>query len=334
MPSPGINQPIPEITHCDNCQNSEVFVICSTAHKFCKVCLYGWAPVLNQPNIIFKCPLNSCSSVLNINCLIEALGDTDALYPLQDKLISIGFDVYFCYNCKHVAKLDSQNKNKYICTCGAELCNECGNRDHFGYTCFYMISNEDYQEIDLKPPEFADRPKNILENEYLKAKYAFNYFINPGECIEFSKAKLIVNKTLEKKYAEKKILMAQQCGGRDKINEITAWHGSKFENYPKIMNEGLKIGGVNVEVAKGQVHGWGIYSAFTPNTPKQYARDSKWIACFLAMKGNKSDKKIDSAEGLDNGKTHSYEPRDDWIVFFSQDQLLPRYLVEYKSKGT
>jgi Poly(ADP-ribose) polymerase catalytic domain. len=141
---------------------------------------------------------------------------------------------------------------------------------------------------------------------------------------------LIVNKKLEERYAAKKTKMAKECGGEDNVNEIFVWHGSSFENYEEIMKNGLKIGGVDVDIANAAVHGYGVYSATTPDVPITYARDSRFVACFLGLKGRDSGGPVSDTIKLDNGKVHSYGCRGNWVIFFTKEQLLPRFLVEYK----
>ena len=164
-----------------------------------------------------------------------------------------------------------------ICSCGRKTCNNCGNHEHFGKTCCYFAINEDFAIIDLKPPVNRELVSNLFEQEYLNAKYAFNQFINPAEGVTFKTARLIVNKKLEDTYSVKKNQMAANCGGQDKVNEIYVWHGSKLEFYDPIMKEGFKISKVDpgIQQVNGAVHGLGVYSARTPNTPKLYANNSK-----------------------------------------------------------
>lgn len=220
-----------------------------------------------------------------------------------------------------------------ICACGAKVCSDCAVPDHFGYTCFYSISTQEYEEILLPAPK--GDPVTILEKEYNKAKYAFNNFVDPKSNLEFNQAKLIVNKPLEKRYAQKKIEMAKECGGQDKINEVYFWHGSPEANYKSILKDGLKVGGVDdIAVRVGKVYGYGIYSATTPNTPIKYAAGTTWLACFLGMKGVNSTVQIQDSSQLKNGKTHSYACNGDWVLFFTKEQTLPRYLIQYKAKQT
>lgn len=126
--------------------------------------------------------------------------------------------------------------------------------------------------------------------------------------------------------------MAIECKGEKNLNEVYIWHGSKYNKYDIIMREGLKVGGVDsgVSVDQGKTYGYGVYTASTPNTPISYASDSQWVLACLTLKCNKSPCAKDNPSQLNDGKTHSFIPRDDWIVFFTKEQLLPRFLIEYK----
>ena len=320
----------------NNCGKTDCKDICSSGHQVCKECLVTWAAALAQNTDGIRCPISGCNDAIVTSTLLAFLGDTSHLSPLKDRLLAFGLILDFCYNCKTLVKLDTNVSESLTCVCSAKICTSCGAEDHFGFTCFYTVVADEFKEIELVPPKDPDHPVTILDKEWHRARYAFNSFIHPAEGVEFKQAKLYVNKPLEQRYAQKKQEMANQCGGRDKVNELFIWHGSKQANYPIIMQEGLKVGAVDgIGIAKGKVHGYGVYSATTPDTPKQYAEDSRWVACFLALKGNESPNSIEDPALLNNGKTHSYVPKNqkDWLVLFTKEQVLPRYLVEYKHKG-
>jgi Poly(ADP-ribose) polymerase catalytic domain/IBR domain, a half RING-finger domain len=321
---------------CPNCNNViKMFSLCNLGHEYCESCLKSWVSNLGANPV--ACPSAPCQGAFMIKSFIEALGATDYVYRIKSQLEQRGIYLNYCPECKSVVELSQQDEVTTCKTCAFKICSKCGLKEHFGLTCFYFFSVNDYDVIDLPEPKNPGRPASLLEDEYLKAKYAFNTLIDPVAGLEFNSAKLIVNRELEKKYSDKKNKMAVDCGGKDKIGEIYIWHGSKYENYDRIMKGGFKIGGVDPEVpiANGMVHGLGIYSALTPNTPAQYAKDSRWVLCCLALKGNHSQVKIEDKNLLDNPNTHSYipkgAPRNDWMVFFTKEQTLPRYLIEHRA---
>lgn len=322
------------------CGNIGEYQICTTGHVVCKFCLSNWALNLAKSTEPIHCLVPNCQKPIFSKMLIEALGNSPFLHLINSKLTNIGVHLKYCYKCKFVVNLNpDQNLSETCNNCEAKICSYCGAEDHFGFTCFYSVSQNDYEEIELVPPQDIDHPVTILDWEWYRVRMAFNHYINPGEEVEFKSATLYVNKDLEKRYAEKKKKMAAECNGRENVNQLLIWHGSKKEFYPNIMKDGLKVGAVDgVEILQGKVHGFGVYTATTPNTPKIYAKDSKFVACFLALKGNTSPEMINDPKLLDNGKTHSYIPKgiaqNDWLVLFTKEQLLPRYLVEYKQKGT
>jgi Poly(ADP-ribose) polymerase catalytic domain len=317
---------------CQCCQESKPKLgkICNTNHSICNDCLCKWIDTISSPNQKIKCPYTECNSPINSTILKDFLGSTNKLYKIKHNLEITGIKLDYCPNCFIVIKLNPSNEVSY-CTCKTQICSFCGKSDHFGYTCFYSISKEKYEEILLTPPVNDHEPSTILELEYVKAKYAFNNFINPSSNLVFNQAKFIVNKKLEERYAKKKIEMAKQCGGRDKVNEVYSWHGSAEANYPHILRQGLKVGGVDgVKIAVGKACGYGIYSATTPNTPIRYAKGTKWLVCFLGMKGKNSTTPINDSAQLNNPNTHSYSCNGDWVIFFTKEQVLPRFLIEYR----
>ena len=221
-------------SYCDNgCGSSESVIICQIGHKFCIKCLSSWVKTLVPPGVHINCPIQACPEPINAKKLTDALAKTNLLFAIKDKLWAIGVQLTFCFKCKIVVKLDD-SKDSITCMCGSKICSVCGLKDHFGFTCFYMISDKKYAEIPLSPPRDPNHCQSVLEFEYMRAKYAFNNFVNPAYNLEFKSATLIVNKALEDRYSKKKVEMAKQCGGRQQVNEVYIWHGSAEKNYKKI----------------------------------------------------------------------------------------------------
>jgi Poly(ADP-ribose) polymerase catalytic domain len=236
-----------------------------------------------------------------------------------------------CPNCRNTVLLNKAQETT-TCACNTKICSFCGKSDHFGYTCFYYKSTQRYEEVVLTPPANLQQPRTMLESEYIRVRDAFNNFINPSNRLVFSQAKIIINKDLEERYATKKIEMAAECGGRNQINEVYFWHGSAEANYPNILRQGLKVGGVDgIPVVNGTACGYGIYSSTAPTTPIGYTKGSKWLAFFVGMKGKNSAVSITNPGQLKNPNTHSYSCNGDWVIFFTKEQVLPKFLVEYRA---
>ena len=305
--------------------------ICRALHYTCSECAEKWA--MNTTEV--KCLVNTCNDDANCNMIIKALEKSRHLSKLKESFKNNGIQINTCPLCMLLLNLNYTNKTTK-CECGQEICNNCERPAHFE-TCFFFESSEIYEEILLTPPKEIGKPKSLREQEYLNAKYAFENFLeDQSGTYYFKSAKLIVNKTLEARYAEKKKKMISECLGEKNIGEVYIWHGSKLENYPKIMNEGLKVGGVDygVGVDQGNRFGYGIYSSTTPDTPIMYSNNSKFIIACLAMKGIPSTAAIFDIKALNSGLTHSFKPavsgvEKNWWVFFTKEQVLPRFLVEY-----
>lgn len=125
--------------------------------------------------------------------------------------------------------------------------------------------------------------------------------------------------------------MAGQCGGVNYINEVLMWHGSPEANYAAIMRDGLKVGGVDgISTVHGTSYGYGIYSGKSISTAAGYNGGSKKLILFNGLLGNSSGSAINSNNvlSLNNGSTHSYTSGD-ISVFFTKEQVIPRFLVEY-----
>jgi hypothetical protein len=118
---------------------------------------------------------------------------------------------------------------------------------------------------------------------------------------------------VERNYAIKKLSMAQS-------RELWVFHGTN--NIEAIMSGGFKVGGqdIGVRVVHGSVFGFGVYTATGPNTPMQYARSSgenKRVILAKALEGKKGP----------HGTSDCWAPKDDWLVFKTGEQLLPKYVV-------
>ena len=311
-------------SNCEICHqnDSELYFICQNEHNSCKPCIQKWV----QTGKEIKCFVNLCEESLNAKVIISVLKESQELIKFKEKFREKGIFLNFCPNCKKNINLEKQ-KTTTFCLCGIKICNNCERKEHIE-TCFYYESQNEFEVIDLAPPIDMGNPQNLREQEYLNAKYAFENFIEASGSSSFKSARLIVNKPLEKRYFKKKHTMSTQCGGISNVGEIYIWHGSKYANYDSMMRDGLKVGGVDIPIANAAVHGYGVYSSITPDTPIGYANDSKWILGCLAMKGNVSKTKITDIKLLDNEVNHSYEVGN-WKIFFTKEQILPRFLIEH-----
>ena len=322
---------------CSKCNKNynQLIMICLLGHQICHACLRNYISSLGNRNL--RCFDSNCTGSLSVKVIIENFANDDLLFQIKSKLEVFGFYLTFCPTCNKKIDLyygnDGKTTETFCHHCKKKMCNNCKRVGHFGKTCFYFESKKNFEVINLYPPKDVDRPQNLKEQEYLNAKYAFEGFLeNPGP--KFKSAKLIVNKPLEDRYALKKQAMAKECGGKHKINEVYIWHGSKRDLYDTIMKDGLKVGGVDgIPISQGAVHGLGVYCSTTPDTPMQYASDSKYVLACLAMKGNRSPQMVTDVSFLNTGKYHSYKPKGDiqknWQVIFTKEQILPRFLIEY-----
>ena len=86
----------------------------------------------------------------------------------------------------------------------------------------------------------------------------------------------------------------------------------------KIMIQGFKVGGIDLPAANGSAYGKGVYTAIGPNAPMSYSGKDRVVILAQALKGDNNTQVPDS-----------WQPRDDWKVFRSGSQLLPKYIVSY-----
>jgi len=102
--------------------------------------------------------------------------------------------------------------------------------------------------------------------------------------------------------------------------ELWVFHGTDTKNIGPIMSGGLKVGGqdTGIRVANGSYHGKGVYTATSPKTPMQFARSgNKRLILAKALEGVKGTRDTSDC----------WAPQQDWLVFKTGDQLLPKYVV-------
>ena len=108
--------------------------------------------------------------------------------------------------------------------------------------------------------------------------------------------------------------------GKD-CTETWVFHGTgKEANIRSIMTGGFKIGGQDVPVAVGSLHGHGVYTATGPDAgPMGYGQRTQAVILCRALPG---------AVGA-QGSSDSWQPRQDWQIFATKEQVLPCYVVRF-----
>jgi cold shock CspA family protein len=104
--------------------------------------------------------------------------------------------------------------------------------------------------------------------------------------------------------------------------ELWVFHGSAA--IEAIMTEGFKVGGrdYGISVRNGALHGHGVYTATGPKTPMQYAHiggSGNVVILSKALEGTRGAQEISDC----------WAPHDDWLIFKTGEQLLPKYVVYY-----
>mmetsp|Transcript_15238 Transcript_15238/g.28994 ORF Transcript_15238/g.28994 Transcript_15238/m.28994 type:complete len:95 (-) Transcript_15238:145-429(-) len=87
------------------------------------------------------------------------------------------------------------------------------------------------------------------------------------------------------------------------------------------MTQGFKIGGRDVEIRNGSVHGQGVYCATGSSTPLSYG-GGQVVILAEALPGHRG-----ATEGDRTADSWTPTSCPDWIIFRSSSQLLPRYVV-------
>ncbi|CAG9313057.1 unnamed protein product [Blepharisma stoltei] len=316
---------IPFLQTCENCSfgYSDLHKICLDNHKVCNFCL------INNINSTaddgkFVCKVNGCKKAIYheiVKAFIEI--DQNLIQKFWKKLKLNGKKCSFCPNCKINIELDKK-KTEELCVCGAKICVRCTQTLHDGLSCYNVagLTLNDPPFIDIYPPprDFSDY--EYLHEEYENAKFAFETFVRAAN-LKMTQVKLVVNPALEQKFEAKK----KQLGCKEEY----VFHGSNYVNYAKICSGGFIIGGTNgLAVAHGTAAGYGVYTGLTPDISAGYAQGKTWMLCCRAVRGI-CGAPARTVQELTAGNRHSTQ-NGDALIFFSADQVLPKYLVEFTQR--
>jgi len=126
--------------------------------------------------------------------------------------------------------------------------------------------------------------------------------------------------TVQSAYEKKK----SEFSAADKpIDEIWVFHGTPDEaNIERICGDGFRVGGQGVDIAHGDAHGRGVYTAKGPSTPMGYGKGKTVILC-KALPGRRG-KKIEEHDSWT-----PQNPASDWVIFKTGEQLLPVYVLHF-----
>ncbi|CAG9324561.1 unnamed protein product [Blepharisma stoltei] len=317
---------------------------CVNGHKLCLQCVADYITDVHKSEEKFKCLIQGCNRKLFHDTIKKLLEPNEDLISLVwNKLTIPNMRLSVCPNpqCNRRLELDVREFKETCKYCGIIICTRCTKAAHDGTSCYNQIEvlNTDALFVDLEPPKHG-YPRTINEEEYINAKYSFDQFIKQDDILVKS-VKLIVNRKLEEIFEQrrKQLIEEGKKEGEDWSKEKYVFHASKYENYEKICRGGFKIGGIDpgFNAVNGVAHGFGVYTATTPDFSLNYAKEGNWMMICKALPG-KNGNKVNSPEELMRATHHSHLCRspgtryDDIQVFFTSAQVLPKYLVEFASR--
>lgn len=117
-----------------------------------------------------------------------------------------------------------------------------------------------------------------------------------------------------------------KVANRDKMH--WAFHGTAPDAAADIMIGGFKVGGSEIAIRNGDVHGRGVYTARTAKTAVQYAGSRGVVILANALPGFQGKKMSDRGA---SGEVDSWTPNQDWVVFRTGSQLLPVYALHLRT---
>ncbi|KAJ3044880.1 NFX1-type zinc finger-containing protein 1 [Rhizophlyctis rosea] len=114
----------------------------------------------------------------------------------------------------------------------------------------------------------------------------YQHLHNTGTNYHVTKVKYIINPMLETAYS--KIEREFKAKGLE-TEEIYVFHGTDEKNIEPILREGFKIGGQEVKMAVGAMHGPGVYLAVNSAISVGYARGGKSMLMAKVLLNKKDD---------------------------------------------
>eukprot|EP00467_Chlorarachnion_reptans_P008600 CAMPEP_0114492230 /NCGR_PEP_ID=MMETSP0109-20121206/3438_1 /TAXON_ID=29199 /ORGANISM="Chlorarachnion reptans, Strain CCCM449" /LENGTH=448 /DNA_ID=CAMNT_0001669047 /DNA_START=109 /DNA_END=1455 /DNA_ORIENTATION=- len=124
---------------------------------------------------------------------------------------------------------------------------------------------------------------------------------------------------------------------------LWVFHGTNADNVEEIMTKGFKVGGVDtgIDIKNGAAFGNGVYTSLSPDIPLLYGK-CKTLILSLGVVGEVFDYAIPMCialgqipETADSWRPHPSSDKlvDDWIIFRSGAQLLPKYAFRFRFEG-
>ena len=108
------------------------------------------------------------------------------------------------------------------------------------------------------------------------------------------------------------------------------------ENLEKICSQGFKVGGGErgVEVANGAAYGYGVYLGLQPDVSAGYTRGCGKMLLVEVFKGQRASgpQRATALDKPDRACAHYDVENKPFIVAFRPDQVIPRYIVRYRSR--
>lgn len=182
-----------------------------------------------------------------------------------------------------------------------------------------------YSLFRIEPPKGA--ATSPQDKAFMQASYWFYHFMTgQGRPVRIRYVELVVNPALQGRFDAKLARLTDQ--GRP-CDPRWVFHGTKATNIDPITRDGFQVAGLigNVGIANGKANGYGVYTATGPTMSMGYVMDCSALILAEALPGSSGAKWRDpSSPPVDRD---SWTDGENVIVFFSGEQVLPRFVVHY-----
>jgi len=175
-------------------------------------------------------------------------------------------------------------------------------------------------------------PGSRVSRETIEFNFAYAQFMRfcgrAIESLEISKVEVYESPIVSAKYVKQ----AEHFQRARREDEAWVFHGTTHDAIHKIVSEGFRVGGKDVAVKNGKVHGSGVYTSTWTEDPLKYSATSGAVILSQGLLGN--HKKGACNHDYNNRKYDSWSPvtNPNWIVFRNSEQLLPKYVIYFCKK--
>ena len=197
-----------------------------------------------------------------------------------------------------------------------------------------MPANDNMVHHNIVPPKRA-RSFDAHEMHFCLAESHFSrLMVRRNMHYKVQSVDLYLNPPLMRKFDQKQDEMEVKYKGQNESKPILAFHGTKSENIPNIVQANFDLSRLASNTGNRGYYGAGIYFSEFPEVSIGYAQTGQLLLCKVlpgksydckgSMLGANLEQGYDSHRAMADAEGRGHE-----LVIFHADQILPCYVVNY-----